>query len=181
MHVHIKYCVFSTLLQVNVFLEWTSEQTAVIFCDCTKFGYLWNNLQAFHLFFPYSSGLRSHGPFSHSFLWWPLLFSGAELSTFTSVQSPTGRLVVKALKQFYVCFSIESSLSISENASGVSSAEQGLYPAWFLWQPWHLAFPVCLCHVLLIYGETQFNNAWNLLLMYCSTLYYHEYQLQIDV
>ena len=109
-----------------------------------------------------SFGIRSHGPFSHLFLWGFLLYSGEEHFTFTSVQSPTGRLVVKALKLFHsVCFSIKSSLAISENPSTVSSAEQGVYPAWFLWQPWHLALSVCLCHVLHIYGEIQY--AWSLL------------------
>ena len=104
-----------------------------------------------------SFGIRSHGPFSHLFLWGFLLYSGEEHFTFTSVQSPAGRLVFKALKLFSFWLSIESSLSILENPSRVSSAEQGLYPAWFLWQPWHLALPVCFCHVLHIYGETQIN------------------------
>ena len=54
---------------------------------------------------PCSFGIRSHGPFSHLFLWGFLLYSGEEHFTFTSVQSPTGRLVFKALKLFHsVCF-----------------------------------------------------------------------------
>ena len=48
-----------------------------------------------------SFGIRSHGPFTRLFLWCFLVYSGEEHFTFTLVQSPAGRLVVKIIETVF--------------------------------------------------------------------------------
>ena len=139
-----------------------------------------------------SFGIRSHGPFSHLFLWGFLLYSGEEHFTFTSVQSPTGRLVFKALKLFHCLLfnqvftvhfrkpqqslvswtrTVSCLISMTTMTSGTSCL---LLPCFaHLWwdtnqHAWSLLPPYCFCCNRIFQLHSAFSIRWP---MYTTDLY----------